>query len=356
MHRFSPSLHIPTQPTVLHTVYSSLKTHPVSCKLLVPPLSLSLPLSSASPVPQNVWIDVNGVIVTALPAVCNSTSASQRLWKVWREQRERKKGKGRGKERGRKVPLNNKAWRPSRESSLASGVGLFHVPLSLPLPMCSQLLFPSFSHTVLFRVPIPCRTSHLQPAVYSFCPPPFHYSALSTQPVPYSLSCFNRGRGGVVVGVCTREKTKPPNLGLSFTHEVSCCIRGASCRCRMSRHSKSLALRMWVIWSRGTKVRCLPVNGAFSRWHGEKRVNKHHRPGAALKCFGCILLSTPPIQACYYPAHEWISEPAFDMGIMLLLVKIPYQTLSFTSTAEEADSLPFFPLLFFELEENQIKA
>lgn len=186
--------------------------------------------------------------------------------------------------------------------------------------------------------------------------PPFHYSALSTQPVPYSLSCFNRGRGGVVVGVCTREKTKPPNLGLSFTHEVSCCIRGASCRCRMSRHSKSLALRMWVIWSRGTKVRCLPVNGAFSRWHGEKRVNKHHRPGAALKCFGCILLSTPPIQACYYPAHEWISEPAFDMGIMLLLVKIPYQTLSFTSTAEEADSLPFFPLPFFELEENQIKA
>lgn len=322
----------------------------MSCKLLVsPPLSLSLPLSSASPVPQNVWIDVNGVIVTALPAVCNSTSASQRLWKVWREQRERKKGKGRGKERGRKVPLNNKAWRPSRESSLASGVGLFPSPfLFLYLCLCALSFYSPHSPTLSFLeclFPVEHPIFNLLSTVSA--PPPFHYSALSTQPVPYSLSCFNRGRGGVVVGVCTREKTKPPNLGLSFTHEVSCCIRGASCRCRMSRYSKSLALRMWVIWSRGTKVRCLPVNGAFSRWHGEKRVNKHQRPGAALKCFGCILLSTPPIQACYYPAYEWISEPAFDMGIMLLLVKIPYQTLSFTSTAEEADSLPFFFLPFF---------
>lgn len=57
--------------------------------------------------------------------------------------------------------------------------------------------------------------------------------------------------------------------------------------------------------------------------------------------FGCILLSTPPIQACYYLAHEWIAGITFDMGSMLVLAKIPYQTLSVLPTAEETDSLLF---------------
>lgn len=160
----SMSLYIP-HPPLIHIVYSSLKTHTVSCKLLVPPshfISLPFPSLFCLPPPQNVWINLNGVIVTALPAVCPSTSASQRLWKVWREQRERKKGKGREREREGKVLLNNKAWRPSRESSLASGVSLCS-SLSLFFYLCiwSQSLFPLLSHTVLFRVPIPCRTSHL---------------------------------------------------------------------------------------------------------------------------------------------------------------------------------------------------
>lgn len=43
----SMSLYIP-HPAVIHIVYSSLKTHPVSCKLLVPP---PLPILSPSPFP-----------------------------------------------------------------------------------------------------------------------------------------------------------------------------------------------------------------------------------------------------------------------------------------------------------------
>lgn len=57
------------------------------------------------------------------------------------------------KERGGKVLLNNKAWRPSREPSLASGVSL-HYSLSLfPLlpSICSKSLFLSFSHTVFLN-------------------------------------------------------------------------------------------------------------------------------------------------------------------------------------------------------------
>lgn len=149
---FSVSPHPHPPHSLTHSIFKS-KDSPCVMQAVSfpPPPSLSLPLSSASPVPQNVWIDVNGVIVTALPAVCNSTSASQRLWKVWREQRERKKGKGRGKERGRKVPLNNKAWRPSRESSLASGVGLFPSPfLFLYLCLCALSFYSPHSPTLSF--------------------------------------------------------------------------------------------------------------------------------------------------------------------------------------------------------------
>lgn len=100
----SMSLHIP-HPAVIHIVYSSLKDSPCVMQAVSPPshfISLPFPSLFCPPLlPQNVWIDLNGVIVTALPAVCPSTSASQRLWKVWREQRERKKGKGRERKRER---------------------------------------------------------------------------------------------------------------------------------------------------------------------------------------------------------------------------------------------------------------
>lgn len=296
------SLYIP-HPAVIHIVYSSIKTHPVSCKLLVPPLILSpspFLLSSVSPPPQNVWIDLNGVIVTALPAVCPSTSASQRLWKVWREQRERKTGKDWESERERgesSFEQQGMAALQRAKSSVRSQSQLQPVPLSLPLSICSRSLFLSFSHTVFFRQPIPCRTSHPQLAVYNFSlwidPPP---SLSSSQPGPLhpNLFLFSPGLAaveGVGGGWCTGE-TKPPNPGLSFTQEVSHCVWGASWRCHMSWHSKSRGLRMWVIWSRGTKVCCLPMNGAFSHWHGEKRVNKHQRLGATLKC-SAVFFSAP---------------------------------------------------------------
>lgn len=149
------SLYIP-HPAVIHIVYSSLKDSPCVMQAVSPPPShfISLPFPSLfcpPHPPQNVWIDLNGVIVTALPAVCPSTSASQRLWKVWREQRERKKGKGKEREREGKVLLNNKAWRPSREPRLASGVSL-HSSLSLFPYLCLSALslYYSFSPTLSF--------------------------------------------------------------------------------------------------------------------------------------------------------------------------------------------------------------
>lgn len=52
--------------------------------------------------------------------------------------------------------------------------------------------------------------------------------------------------------------------------------------------------------------------------------------------FGCILHSTPPIQACYYLAHEWISGITFDMGTVLgYLIK----AFSVPPTEEETEAL-----------------
>lgn len=100
---FSPQFHVSLLlPPCSHThkVFKSKDSPCVMLAVGLPSHFIFLPFPSlfCHPPPQNVWIDLNGVIVTALPAVCPSTSASQRLWKVWREQRERKKGKGRGRE------------------------------------------------------------------------------------------------------------------------------------------------------------------------------------------------------------------------------------------------------------------
>lgn len=62
-----------------HSIFRSKDSPCVMKAVSPPPPSPSL---FCLPLPENVWIDVNGVIVTALPGVCNSTSASQRLWKV----------------------------------------------------------------------------------------------------------------------------------------------------------------------------------------------------------------------------------------------------------------------------------
>lgn len=84
-----PRVHVSLHPPPCSHTHSVFKSKDSPCVMqavslllsfYLPPLSLSLlPLP---PLPQNVWIDLNGVIVTALPAVCPSTSASQRLWKV----------------------------------------------------------------------------------------------------------------------------------------------------------------------------------------------------------------------------------------------------------------------------------
>lgn len=83
---FHTAFHSPRRLTLCHvsfqpdtqSVFKPKKTLPLSCKLLVPLHILSpwRPPSSLrrTLLPQNVWIDLNGVIVTALSAVCLSAS------------------------------------------------------------------------------------------------------------------------------------------------------------------------------------------------------------------------------------------------------------------------------------------
>lgn len=77
---FHTAFHSPCRLTLCrtHSVFKPEKTLPLSRKLLVPLHILSpwLPPSSLrrALLPQNVWIDLNGVIVTALSAVCLSAS------------------------------------------------------------------------------------------------------------------------------------------------------------------------------------------------------------------------------------------------------------------------------------------
>lgn len=116
------------------------------------------------------------------------------------------RGKGRRekaeREREGKVLLNNKAWRPSREPRLASGVSL-HSSLSLFPYLCLSLLsvfITLFLPHCLFRQPIPCWASHLQLAVYSFslwidAPP----SLSPSQPLRPNLFPFSPGLAEVEV-------------------------------------------------------------------------------------------------------------------------------------------------------------
>lgn len=155
-----PQVHVSLHPPPCSHTHSIFKSKDSPCVMQAvspPPLILSpspFLVSSAPPPPQNVWIDLNGVIVTALPAVCPSTSASQRLWKVWREQRERMKGKGRerGRERGESsFEQQGMAALQRAKSSVRSQSQLQPVPLSLPLFIYSQSFFLSFSHTVFLN-------------------------------------------------------------------------------------------------------------------------------------------------------------------------------------------------------------
>lgn len=200
--QFHGSLH-PPPCSHTHSVFKS-KASPCVMQAVSPPSHFYLPPLSFSllspPPPQNVWIDLNGVIVTALPAVCPSTSASQLLWKVWREQRE-EEGKRQSKREG-KVLLNNKAWRPSREPSLASGVSL-SFRLSLFLYLC---LIPLILPHCLFRQHIPCTTSHLHIASISRFELALHILFL---PLNLALTCsflsWANGGGGLLVH--RRDKT-----------------------------------------------------------------------------------------------------------------------------------------------------
>lgn len=234
---------------------------------------ISLPFSSLfpPPLPQNVWIDLNGVIVTALPAVCLSASLESLTWAEGEKEGKLQSERG----RGGKVLLNNKAWQLSRGPSLTSGVRLqTSTSIYLPSPL-------SFSRAGFINNLFLSEWPKPQLAVYGF---------LLWIDLPHSLLPLNWDLA-TLTGYLNMwgdrrgtEETKPPNLGLSFAQEVSHCVWGASVRCHMTWHSKSQGLRMWVIWSSGTKVCCLPMNRAFSYWHGEKWVNKHQRLGATLKC------------------------------------------------------------------------
>lgn len=106
-------------------------------------ISLPLFVSLLPPLPQNVWIDLNGVIVTALPAVCLSASLESLTWAEGEKEGKMQSERG----RGGKVLLNNKAWQLSREPSLTSGVSLqSSTSTSIYLP---SLL--SYSHTIFIN-------------------------------------------------------------------------------------------------------------------------------------------------------------------------------------------------------------
>lgn len=162
----SISLYIP-HPAVIHIVYSSLKTHPVSCKLLAPPLILSpSPFPSLFCLPpcpecldRSKWCDCDCSAGRLPFHVCLSASLESLTWAEGEEEGKRL----REREREGKVLLNNKAWRPSREPSLASGVSLSS-SLSLFLYLCLSALslYSSLSPTLSFL-------DNLFPAEHPIC-------------------------------------------------------------------------------------------------------------------------------------------------------------------------------------------
>lgn len=105
---FHTAFHSPCRLTLCHvslqpntqSVFKPKKTLPLSRKLFVPLHILSpwLPPSSLhrALLPQNVWIDLNGVIVTALSAVCLSASLESLTQAGRQGGREEGRGEGRG--------------------------------------------------------------------------------------------------------------------------------------------------------------------------------------------------------------------------------------------------------------------
>lgn len=135
--------------------------------------------------------------------------------------------------------MNNKAWRPSRESSLASGVSLCpRLFLFFYLSLSALSLYSPHSPTLSFLeylFPVEHPIFNLLSTVS--LP---HCRALSTRPVSFSPAPAEAGGG-----LHRRDKTSKSR---TFIYPRGVTLhRGASCRCRMSRHSKGLALRMWVI-------------------------------------------------------------------------------------------------------------
>lgn len=151
----SMSLYIP-HPPLIHIVYSSLKTHPVSCKLLVPPLIfISLPFPSLFCLPPSLecldkskWCDCDCSAGRLPLHVCLSASLESLTWAEGEEegkrQRERERGESSFEQQGMAALQRVK-------SSVRSQSLLEPVPLFLPLSIWSQSLFPLFSHTVLLE-------------------------------------------------------------------------------------------------------------------------------------------------------------------------------------------------------------
>ena len=134
---FSLKLCLHTSPTFqsyTHSVFKSKRLQAVS----PPSHFISLPFSSLFCPPfQNVWIDLNGVIVTALPAACLSAPLESLTWAGGR-----RKGKDRERERERRggessFEQQGMATLQRHKSSVRSLPPLQPVPYSLSLSLSS---------------------------------------------------------------------------------------------------------------------------------------------------------------------------------------------------------------------------
>lgn len=286
-------------PAAIHRVYSRLKTHPVSCKLLDSPSlpcshSISFPFLSVSlllPYPpecldRSKWCDCDCSVGRLPLHVCLLVSLESLTWAEGREKTERRRGESSFEQQA--MASLQRAKSSIRSSSQLRPVPVFSI---------SGLLWSlSFSHSptqsflgCVFPLEHPIFSLLSTISHFYLKGPCLFLLNLAHSTLTWSFLSWPTGEG---VGCWCSGEAKPPNLGLSFTQKVSHCIWGASWQCRMSWHSKGRGWRMWVIWSRATKVCCLPMNGAFSHWHGEKRVNKHQCLRAALKC-SAIFFSLP---------------------------------------------------------------
>lgn len=144
--------HVPLHPPPCSHTHSVFKSKGSPCVMQavslrshfdLPPLSVSLlPPPSPECLDRSKWCDCDCSAGRLPLHVCLSASLESLTWAEGEEEGKRQ----RAREREGKVLLNNKAWRPSREPSLASGVSLSS-GLSLFLYLCLSALSLYSSHS-----------------------------------------------------------------------------------------------------------------------------------------------------------------------------------------------------------------